>query len=209
MDGVPDWLRTGVLTASFQTIVGYPLETIKTRLQASSSVFSRRGLYRGCASPFMVQLCVHPMFFGVYRSLREADMSPSVAGAGAGMLGGIMVNPVEVRKTRVQAGLTTIPTHPGGWWRIGMAATCARDAVGSAVYWHVFEGMEGSPIWKGGCAGVMSWIVSYPIDVYKTRQQAPSQTISADKLVLGFVVTIIRAFVVNAGILTIYSSNHA
>jgi len=206
MDGVfPDWLRTGVLTAGFQTVVGYPLETIKTRLQASSVVCGR-GLYRGCASPFMVQLCVHPVFFGVYSGLREADLPPYAAGAGAGVLSGVMVNPVEIRKTRLQTGDGRMPTHPG-WWRIGMAATCARDAVGSAVYWHVFEGMEGSPVWRGGCAGVMSWIVSYPIDVFKTRQQASSSSriISVEKIMLGFLVTIIRAFIVNAGILTIYS----
>lgn len=66
--------------------------------------------------------------------------------------------------------------------------------------------MEGSPMWTGGCAGVMSWIVSYPFDVWKTRQQASSShIISVPKLMLGFVVAIIRAFVVNSGILTIHS----
>lgn len=71
----------------------------------------------------MVRLCIHPR---VFWRLPRTQGGGSVALCGRSgcrhVGGGIIVNPVEIRKTRLQTGLTMMPTHPG-WWRIGMAAT--------------------------------------------------------------------------------------
>lgn len=217
----------GVLTASFQTVVGYPLETIKTRLQTSGGareqlVASFSGLYRGAAVPFVSQILIHPWFFFVYTELHERHgLSSFLAGAGSGIVSGVLTTPMEARKTATQAALgtttigkTALPLSNRWWWCWGLLATTARDTLGCAVYWDTFERWkdwrdehrETYPVWyAGGVAGVCSWMTSYPLDLWKTRAQtrcSTRQTVSAS--VCAVLVTCVRAFLVNAGILAIY-----
>ena len=116
----------------------------------------------------------------------------------------------------------------------GMTATCLRQAPGFGVYFAVYEPVKEyflqngeqsiyfSSILAGGFAGSLSWAVIYPIDVIKSRvQTAPldapwSQRSMAAitrrifeinggrSLYRGVVLTVIRAFPVNAIIFSVY-----
>jgi hypothetical protein len=116
----------------------------------------------------------------------------------------------------------------------GMAATMARQGPGFAVYFAVYEPVKEyllqywdqtvwtSSILAGGTAGFVSWGVIYPIDVLKSRiQTAPLDAPKSERsmvavaqrifqvnggksLYRGVVLTVLRAFPVNAIIFTVY-----
>lgn len=130
-------------------------------------------------------------------------MSPPVAGFSARMLVAVFVAPLELVRTKMQAavtkkarsatmltGLRMVVEADGvrGLWR-GLAATIARDAPFSAVYWALFEqskaylsnggpdDMVRSPtipqtLAASACSGVVATVVTNPADVLKTRLQA-------------------------------------
>lgn len=208
------FVALGLCTATFQTLLGYPLDTLKTRLQAMPlkpqvSSLCRRQLYHGWRGPFLVQLLLHPVFFSTYSFLRqEHELNPAMSGFMTGGLVALLTNPVEVRKTCVQTQ-QPVPTCMRVLCTRGLGFTIARETVGTGAYWQSFESLDVLPVWcRGGLAGVISWAVSYPLDVAKTRRQTSiahdHRILPPERARLAFLVTMVRAFVVNAGILSIY-----
>lgn len=115
----------------------------------------------------------------------------------------------------------------------GFGVTMLRDAPAHAVYFTSYEavrerlhpgcrkdGEEGmlTMLLAGGTAGALSWLICYPVDVAKSRIQAPGSRFRGladclarsvreegyQVLVRGLGVTMARAFVVNAAIFTAY-----
>lgn len=115
----------------------------------------------------------------------------------------------------------------------GFGVTVLRDAPAHAVYFTTYEAMrerlhpgcrrggaEGmlTMLLAGGTAGALSWLICYPIDVAKSRIQAPGSKYRGlvdclqrsvreegyGVLFRGVGVTVARAFVVNAAIFTAY-----
>lgn len=117
----------------------------------------------------------------------------------------------------------------------GLGGVLARDIPATAIYFGSFHylntifvpegcGMETLTVvhflFTGGCAGLLSWALLYPVDIVKTRIQA--EGIGHDKkyrsymdcltksnkeegfvwLTRGFTATMLRAFPVNAAILS-------
>lgn len=157
-----------------------------------------RGLYRGLSSPMGGVAGVNAMVFGVYggvqRRLPEPDSlrSSAMAGGAAGLAQSFICSPVELAKTRLQLGggnqgpiacLAAIARAEGprGLFR-GLGLTALRDAPGLSTYFLSYELLtrtpDGSPsgifhtLMAGGLAGVFSWLVSFPVDVVKSRVQA-------------------------------------
>lgn len=208
-------------TAVFQTLVGYPLETLKTRWQVYDPTRSSlASLYKGWPGPFLGQCVIHPLFFGTYTWLHDQHQwSPGMAGATVGGITALVMNPIEVRKTCIQAKVQVPP-----WsclWRRGIQFTMGREIIGSAVYWHTFESLvreddslKSSPStswlpWQAGAsAGILSWIVSYPMDVWKTQSQTNHHSLYSkqrlSRIITAWSITMFRAAVVNGGVLYIY-----
>lgn len=204
----------GILTAMNQIAIGYPMETIKIRSQARqcnlfmvyrnmSKEGGIMGLYRGCALPFLVQIIIQPVHIMTFTHLNEY-MPASMAGACAGIGIGILTNPFEVMKSRIQNGIRQMPTCRYLVFR-GMHHNVLRELVGSAVYWHIYDIFrdEWNPI-HGGIAGVGSWLASYPFDVWKTRNQCGIENQCMPNFRYGLSITMVRAFIVNAINLTVF-----
>ncbi|XP_058192463.1 mitochondrial arginine transporter BAC2 [Rhododendron vialii] len=121
----------------------------------------------------------------------------------------------------------------------GLTITVLRDAPAHGIYFSTYEYMReklhpgcrtsGQESFKtmlvaGGLAGVASWILSYPLDVVKTRLQAQSQSTSPKYggiidcfsksvreegyavLWRGLGTALARAFIVNGAIFTAYET---
>ncbi|NDE16145.1 hypothetical protein EBZ80_14555 [bacterium] len=202
-------------TAALQTLLGHPLETIKVRLQRGTTdwrVLSRHA-YTGWRVAFLTQLCVHPVFFACYRHCRS-DSPPWLSGAVTGCVTALLLQPIELRKTLLQSG-SPLPSTRGwhglvGWTR-GWPLLLSREVVGTACYWDVFErsGAVTNAWAAGALAGVCSWLVSYPMDVWKTQtqtnaHQTPRASFATQCCALG--VTLVRAAVVNGSTLSLYDA---
>lgn len=186
---------------------------------------------------------VNAIVFGVYghtqRHLSEPDRLSAcfLAGASAGLAQTPVSSPIELAKTRLQLQsqsqsnvkgplqcLKSIYRQEGcrGVFK-GLGITFLREGPSYGVYFVTYEMLtrtqSNQPIstlhmlMAGGLAGTASWVISYPIDVIKSRIQAETnnrysgaldclrKSVRAEGytcLYRGLNSTIIRAFPTNA-----------
>ncbi|XP_043505774.1 mitochondrial basic amino acids transporter-like [Polistes fuscatus] len=199
------------------------------------------GLYRGMTSPMAGVAVVNAIIFGVYgqsqKHMSDKDRLSYhfVAGAMAGIAQSPISSLIELAKTRMQLQSSTNKTFSGpmkclkhiykkeGFRGVfnGLGITFLREAPSFGTYFLTYEFLTqskepistGRMLLAGGLAGTASWIVSYPLDVIKSRIQAESNnryngTLDCYRksvrsegyscLYRGLNSTIIRAFPTNA-----------
>lgn len=186
---------------------------------------------------------VNAIVFGVYghtqRQLAEPDRLSAhfLAGASAGLAQTPVSSPIELAKTRLQLMSSSQNISQGpmqclrniyrqeGYRGVfkGMNITFLREGPSYGVYFVTYEVLTRTSskepistlhmLLAGGLAGTASWVVSYPIDVIKSRIQAEStnrysgaldclkKSVRAEGytcLFRGLNSTILRAFPTNA-----------
>lgn len=160
------------------------------------------GLYKGMSSPMAGVAVVNAIVFGVFgnvqRNLSEPESLKSyfISGAIAGLSQSIIASPMELIKTRLQIQTKQLYRNPFHCLVMinrqegirgvlkGLNVTAVREVIGYGVYFYVYEALSRSAMddmgslstWNmllfGGLSGCASWILSYPIDVVKSRYQA-------------------------------------
>lgn len=204
------------------------------------------GLYRGISSPMGGVALVNAIVFGVYGNMQRRSSDPDsikshfLAGSAAGLAQSIVCSPMELIKTRLQLQSQNMKSKQfrgalhclghifktegfRGVYR-GIGITALRDLPGFSSYFVSYEMLiRASPnpgnfylFMAGGIAGVISWILTVPIDVIKSRLQAdgigdkPKYTGISDCfrqsykeeglafLTRGMCSTLLRAFFINA-----------
>ncbi|EFN61628.1 Mitochondrial carnitine/acylcarnitine carrier protein CACL [Camponotus floridanus] len=209
---------------------------------------SMSGLYRGMSSPIAGVAMVNAIVFGVYghtqRHLSEPDRLSAhfLAGVSAGIAQTPVSSPIELAKTRLQLQSPLQSDSRGpmqclrniykkeGYRGIfkGLNITFLREGPSYGVYFVTYEMLTKTSskqpistphmLLAGGLAGTASWVISYPIDVIKSRIQAESsdrysgaldclkKSIRAEGyscLYRGLNSTILRAFPTNAATFTV------
>lgn len=204
------------------------------------------GLYRGISSPMGGVALVNAIIFGVYGNIQRRSSDPDsmqshfLAGSAAGLAQSFVCSPMELIKTRLQlqsqntknkqfTGALHCLGHifktegVRGVYR-GIGITCLRDLPGFSSYFVSYEMLirvNPNPgnfylFMAGGIAGVISWILTVPMDVIKSRLQADgmgdkhrytgirdclTQSYKEEGLAFltrGMCSTLLRAFFINA-----------
>ncbi|CAN1842436.1 S-adenosylmethionine carrier 1, chloroplastic/mitochondrial [Linum perenne] len=197
-----DFLRTvfeGVIAGGAAGVVVetalYPIDTIKTRLQAArgGGKIVWKGLYSGLAGNIAGVLPASALFVGVYEPVKQKLLQvvpenfSAFAHLTAGAIGGLAASfvrvPTEVVKQRMQTG----------------QFSSAPSAVRLIVAKEGFKGLyaarrdlndaENAVI--GAFAGALTGAVTTPLDVIKTRQMVQGSG-SQYKGVVDCVQTIVR-----------------
>lgn len=210
-----------------------------------SSIFRHegvRGLYRGMSSPLAGVAGINAIVFGVYGSTRRCMDDPDtltshfVGGCVSGLFQSVFTGPMELAKTRMQLSgkynslidcVRTIYAREGAKGIFsGTGATMLRDVPGFGAYFLTYEFFTrsdgpvstGRMLLAGGFAGVVSWVVVYPVDVLKSRMQAEGAGkyknildclrigVKAEGyafLTRGIAPTVVRAFPTNAACFTV------
>ena len=96
----------------------------------------------------------------------------------------------------------------------GLTATLSRESLAMSIYfgsYHTFKEKNYNIFLAGGLAGSLSWLLTYPLDVIKTRVQLCLQTnwltaIRAGNIWAGLYTCICRGFLVNGVSFTIYNN---
>ncbi|KAJ3286206.1 hypothetical protein HDU79_006646 [Rhizoclosmatium sp. JEL0117] len=166
-------------------------------------------LWRGLTPALVMQAPSTVLYYFGYEEMRksiaprfgeDSIYTPMLAGSAARTLATTVVSPLELVRTRMQAGagaegsLRTVigelrgmiaTTGYGAMWR-GLAPTLWRDVPFSAIYWVSYEGIRKSitrsgysedlgEFWTsfvtGATAGTFAAICTNPFDVAKTLQQ--------------------------------------
>ncbi|XP_028162282.1 mitochondrial basic amino acids transporter-like [Ostrinia furnacalis] len=153
--------------------------------------------YRGVGAPLGGIAVVNAIVFGAYgntrRSLPNSNSlsAHAIAGSAAGALQSFACAPIELVKTRQQLAQPGEGMPTGAWSGArhiirtggiralfrGLGITIARDSPAFAIYFTSYEVMTRGDqsvarvFTAGGVAGMLSWILLYPIDVVKSRLQ--------------------------------------
>lgn len=175
-------------------------------MQSLMAKESFRGLYRGMSSPMMGVSAINAIVFGVYGNMQRMSSNPHsytshfVAGSVAGLVQSVICSPMELAKSRLQVQLDKIGATKfkgpaqclsyiyqcegfRGVFR-GLGATAMRDVPGFATYFVSYEylmQLKNNPgiaytLFAGGTAGAISWVLTIPIDVIKSRLQVDGMT---------------------------------
>ena len=219
-----DWSHfiSGSVAGVTAAVLGYPLDTIKTRLQTGGSLRPLKTLlktpYKGFAGHLGVQVLANGVLFGtydnVYRSI-GGDGDPSqcvgifpyinyaryIAACSAGVIESFFYTPLEYYKICKQTGVT-----PNKSVFTGFGATIMRESLGNCIYFGVYYACRDhdmSPMLAGGVAGGSYWVGVYPIDTYKSLKQSGKNiriTIPGDyfRYYRGLSACLARAIPVNA-----------
>jgi hypothetical protein len=211
-------LLIGIYTGIVQTIIGYPFDTIKTNIQIKQNkkchkiikyIYLKngvKGFYKGWQYPFFTSVFCNSIFFGGYDFLKKKyNMNPFINGFIMGFIGGIIIQPFEVFKCQLQTNQPLKLKH----FNKGLFWTCIRESVASSIYFGVFESLKlnsENTFLNGGIAGISSHLFSYPLDTIKTIKNLDLK-IKPQSLLKGLEITLIRSFLVNSLILTIYDKS--
>jgi solute carrier family 25 (mitochondrial carnitine/acylcarnitine transporter), member 20/29 len=118
---------SGMCAGALGVVVGYPFDTMKTRIQASTSgvvkpvpytIQGLKSLYRGVFMPLASTGCMQALNFAVYGSVKHALLdhvdegsmtylqSVFVAGAASGGVMSVLATPIQVVKVQYQTDMS-------------------------------------------------------------------------------------------------------
>ena len=214
---------TGILAGIAQTIIGYPIDTLKTNIQLYKPKnninfikknISRYGflhLYKGVLIPCSISIISNIYLFSSFEYFHK-KYDTATAGFIVGGFTGFITNPFELIKCNVQTTEITllqmlkklkkekIPLYKG------LNFSFLRESIGCSIYFssfHFLEEKTNYSMLNGGCAGVLSWLFTYPIDTMKTQLQVNNK-FTYNNLYKGFSLVLIRSFLVNSIVFQIY-----
>ncbi|XP_054264358.1 mitochondrial basic amino acids transporter [Macrosteles quadrilineatus] len=234
-----DTLKVKLQTQDFRNPVYRGTWDCFTKILQTESL---AGFYRGVWSPMGGVALVNAIVFGVYGNLQRGLLDPEslrsqfLAGGIAGLAQSVVSSPVELVKTRMQTSSSYHGTvdcfmsilrseRINGVFK-GLSVTAAREFLGYGFYFSTYEFLTraspvpiGTPtmLLAGGISGTVSWVMTYPLDVVKTRFQADigrysglvdclKKSIANEGLSClsrGLMPTIFRAFPTNAVTFTV------
>jgi len=167
----------GAAAGAAQTFIGFPLDTLKTRLQASGVAFKGpldclwstfrvegvRGFYKGMASPLVAGSFFNAILFGTYEELthRLSDDDGNItvpryvlACALTGVAESTAYTPIEMVKVRLQVDVST-----GGASRGPLAVT--REVLRNNGLRGLFKGHQATLMRE--CPGNVVYFSSYEV----------------------------------------------
>ncbi|KAI8800188.1 mitochondrial carrier domain-containing protein [Cladochytrium replicatum] len=160
------------------------------------------GLYRGLSPTLLMSLPSTVVYYVGYEHIRDAitpytSLAPLVAGCSARTIAATLISPLELIRTRTQAGVmgrsfagisegVAGMIRSGGYqslWR-GLKPTLWRDVPFSGIYWILYENIKKTmnkarsdteEFWTsfvaGATSGTVAAFLTTPFDVAKTIQQ--------------------------------------
>lgn len=213
-----NFFYTGAIIGVSQTIIGHPIDTIKTLLQNSnldsqnnlqnnlqnnssgtklnlqsnykniniirSNLISR--LYAGVSYPLFINLSYNTLIYELHDKTYKKTNNHFVSGFISGGLMSFILNPFEVAKIRKQVNdnnftstkILKLNNFKLNKIFVALPYTFLRESISTGFYFNSYFYLLDkniSAFQSGGFAGCISWLITYPIDTYKTRVQVNSK----------------------------------
>lgn len=220
----------GTIIGCIQTIIGYPLDTIKTNIQNKNNIinniknknnnFKIINLYNGVKFPLISSVLNNSILFYSFSKFQHFNLYNSdnkYKHYYNGFLSGILITPTtnyfESKKVYYQSSKICNNINPFLFhFKNGFHITLIRESFGSSIYFGSYYDLHYnynlSPFNSGGIAGCTSWLLTYPIDVIKTRYQLGNYNVIScikyGNLFSGLSFCLFRSFLVNGISFTIY-----
>lgn len=191
-----------------QSLIGHPLDTIKTWIQMQTynkEKHTLRNLYRGFSYPAFTNGVITGISFHAYTFCKNKDekygmLSGSIA---TGIITTLLCAYPEYKKISKQMNIRNAKKYP---YQTFLTLTM-REIPASICYYPVYDLLRNRnyniPL-SGGLAGVVCWLSSYWADVLNTKVMTGitiKQALLSTKFIdyfKGLEIVIPRAFLVNS-----------
>jgi len=215
----------GGLSGIIQVIIGYPLDTVKILNQNNKKVtFKNSFNYKGIKYPLQLAVITNGLVFGLSNKLKnnrlydeEYNITKYTNLFSNGYISGIISSPFiylyDIKKTNAQTDNNNkIKDYIFKSKCNGYFMTMMRESIGFGTYFLMYDIMknkyENNTFMSGGIAGMANWTITYPIDVIKNRQLSNNismnSAIKMGNLFTGYKYCLLRAFIVNSAIFSVY-----
>ena len=188
---------SGATLGFTKIMIGYPFDTVKSRMQVNKNLNyvelmyngnkSILNLYKGFELPLIANSLKRGTQYYTFEQMNSLTSSTYLSGFIAGGVSSVITNPVNVIKNKIQTGegtgnssfslLKTVISE--GKLFKGLSQSILRDSLFSGVYLGVYgyfrERFPKTPYYysiSGLIAGISSWVVLMPFDTYRTMVQA-------------------------------------
>ena len=168
-----DFIIAGVAN-SVQMVIGYPLDTAKIWAQSEQKKpFSLRNLYSGIKYPLIGQGAMTALCFSSYNYGIKQGVHPIISGVCSGSIVSLIIVPFEVMKISKQYSSNSC-AHPTKHYFQCLIPVAMRETAFIATFLNLQRYFSretdiSPPVYGAICSSV-SWIVTYPLDSYKTNQ---------------------------------------
>ena len=183
----------GIISGIGQTLSGHPFDTLKVIRQNKIVVekMNLKRLYKGLTLPLMANATIMSSQYYFYHNH---------SGLMAGIISGMMIGPIDYFKIQKQLSkdykyTLRIPK--------GIIPTIMRESLSVPIYFNTYykvnEKLNNSFL-SGGIAGVLSWLIPYPIDTIKSRMQLGynlKDSIKMGNYTRGLSICLMRGFIAN------------
>lgn len=164
----------GLISGTSQVIAGHPFDTFKVNIQNNNLKyfnFNLKNLYQGISYPLITNSLTVSIQFGIYSRLKNNNCNEIISSSGAGLITGLITSPIDRFKIKKQILAKDIYSQPFK----GLHLTLLREVPANIIYFGSYNYMRNNKynvLTSGGIAGFLSWLITYPIDVIKTRIQS-------------------------------------
>lgn len=198
-----------------QAIVGHPIDTAKVFIQNNIKL---RGLtikdyYKGFKYPLLLSLIINGTIFPSYEFLNNNINNSFITGGLVGTIVTPLVFTCETLKILKQTNKQI--TKQKILSTNGLITTLSRESLAMSIYfssYNYFKKHDYNSFLGGSISGFSNWLVTYPIDVIKTRQIAQqisfTEAYTQGYLYKGLGITLIRAVLVNGCIFFTYEHSN-
>lgn len=206
-----DSLFAGLISGLSQTIIGHPLDTLKVWKQNNNSLKPTiKNLYIGIKYPLIQNPFICGSGFYVNDFFLKKTKNIYVSSSIAGFINSIVLTPLDYYKIKRQQQLPTNFLH----CYKNFSIVLLRGIPSNLFYFSTYDILRKKDISTeiaGGCAGVSSWLFTYPIDTLKTRMQTDVHlslynAYKMSGLFHGITYCLVRAFFVNSIGFVVYES---
>jgi hypothetical protein len=168
------YLVSGFISGYISSFSTYSLDTIKVWKQTNQIMnYNIKNLYKGNLIPCLTSGIINSLMFSSNNYINKYTNNHFISGSITGIFIGTMTTPIEYYKIQRQTNNNLKYINLKQCFR-GYNATILRESISISIYfgtYNKFRNYNLNPVISGGLCGVCSWILTYPIDVIKTRIQ--------------------------------------
>lgn len=204
-------LISGFVGGIIHTIIGYPLDTLKT-LKQSKQKKNNNNLFKGLSYPLAQISIINAVTFGSNNYLKKFNDN-NTSNLYTGLISSFICTPLDKYKIMKQYNLkydinfqniinTYRKTH----------IVTLRELPATYIYFASYDKLKENNVptfISGSFGGVNSWLFTYPFDTIKTRIQSNNcktimEAIKVGHLFNGLNYCLARAFIVNGVNFSVY-----
>ena len=216
---------SGFISGTVHTIVGYPLDTLKTLKQSLNNgnnqkyngnnqylKLMNKNIFRGLMYPVYQVSLVNSITFGSNDYFKK-NYNQYVSNLYSGILISLICTPLDKYKISRQFNIDykfNIKNIIKSYKNTHIVS--AREIPAVFSYFSTYQYLREKNIsvfLSGSLAGTLSWFITYPVDTIKTRLQNNScktmkEAIKKGNLFTGLSLCLTRAFIVNGVNFSVY-----